>query len=113
MLSIHRGGVNFNYLPLRGGGGGALKIFKKWGEGGGGGGGGDLKIFKKWVEVWCRGQMFSKGERAGTFPYSIFSRFISFTFRHFTLPFANLCYAFEEKLFFSATIILCNKAILR
>ena len=31
--------------------------------------------------------------------------FFIFTFT-FTLPFAKLCYAFEEKLFFSVTIIL-------
>ena len=44
-----------------------------------------------------------------------FSRFIIFTFRIF-LPwfaFAKLCYALEEKLCFTATIILCNKVILR
>ena len=31
---------------------------------------------------------------------------LSFLYLEITLPFAKLCYAFEEKLFFSATIIL-------
>ena len=31
---------------------------------------------------------------------------------YITLPFAKLCYAFEEKLFFSVIIILWKKAIL-
>ena len=89
------GRVNFNYLPHGGG-----KILKReW----------------KWAGVF-------KGDSGGWhLPYSIFSRFIIFTFNdiiftcrnYFTLCFAKLCYAFEEKLFFTATIILCNKVILR
>ena len=64
-----------------------------------------------------QGQVFLKGWGGGGwhFPYLIFSRFIIFTFRIF-LPwfaFAKLCYALEEKLCFTATIILCNKVILR
>ena len=48
-------------------------------------------------------QVFLKGVLA--FIYLFFSRFIIFTFRnYFTL--AKLCYAFEKKLFFSATIIV-------
>ena len=49
-------------------------------------------------------QIFLKsGEGGGGWHYSylIFSRFIIFT-----LPFAKLCYASEEKKIFSATIIL-------
>ena len=51
-------------------------------------------------------QVFLKGREGGChFSYLIFSRFIIFTFRNY-LPFAKLCYAFEEKLFFSITLIL-------
>ena len=37
---------------------------------------------------------------------------LSFLHLEITLPFAKFCYAFEEKLFFSATIILGKKVIL-
>ena len=37
---------------------------------------------------------------------------LSFLHLQVTLPFAKLCYVFEEKLFFSATIILGKKVIL-
>ena len=50
------------------------------------------------------GQVFLKGEGAGTFPI-YFSRFNIFTFRKY-FALAKLCYTFEEKLFFSVTIIL-------
>ena len=36
---------------------------------------------------------------------------LSFLHLEITLPFSKLCYAFEEKLFFSATIILWKKII--
>ena len=55
-----------------------------------------------------QGQVFLKG-----WPYFlIFFKvwyYISFLHLEITLPFAfaKLCYAFEEKLFFIATIILC------
>ena len=49
-----------------------------------------------------QGQVFLK-ER--TFPIQFFQG-LSFLHLEITLPFAKLCYAFEEKLFFSVTIIL-------
>ena len=52
-------------------------------------------------------QVFFK-ERAGTFPIQFFEG-LSFLHLEITLLFAKLCYAFEEKLFFSATIILWKK----
>ena len=51
-----------------------------------------------------QGQVFLKGE-AGTFPIKFFQG-LSFLHSEITLPLAKLCYAFEEKVFFSATIIL-------
>ena len=53
-----------------------------------------------------QGQVFLKGG-AGTFPISFF-RHLSLLHLEIiiTLPFAKFCYAFEEKLFFSVTIIL-------
>ena len=51
-----------------------------------------------------QGQVFLKGG-AGTFPIKFFQG-LSFLHSEITLPFAKLCYAFEEKSFFSATIIL-------
>ena len=47
-----------------------------------------------------QGQVFLKG--GWHFSYLIFFRFIIFTFRNYfsCLPFAKLCYAFEEKNFF-------------
>ena len=56
-----------------------------------------------------QGQVFLK-EGAGTFPF-YFCQGLSFLHLEITLPFAKLCYAFGEKLFFSATIILCKKVI--
>ena len=49
-------------------------------------------------------QVFLKGG-AGSF------QGLSFLHLEITLPFAKLCYAFEEKLFSSATIILWKKVI--
>ena len=40
-----------------------------------------------------------------TFPTQFFQG-LSFLHLEITLPFAKVCYSFEEKLFFSATIIL-------
>ena len=48
-------------------------------------------------------QVFLKGGD-GTFPIKFFQG-LSFLHLEITLPFAKLCYAFEEKIF-SATIIL-------
>ena len=71
---------------------------------------GEWKIKKRGGSM-VQKQVFLKGEDCH-FSYLIFSRFIIFTFRnYFTLckivlyTFAKLCCAFEEKLFFSATII--------
>ena len=50
-------------------------------------------------------QVFLKGG-AGSF------QGLSFLHLEITLPFAKLCYAFEEKLFFSATIIFMKKVTL-
>ena len=57
-----------------------------------------------------QGQVFLQGW-AGTFPIKFFQG-LSFLHSEITLPFAKLCYAFEEKIFFSATIILWKKVIL-
>ena len=47
------------------------------------------------------------GWEAGNFPIKFFQG-LSFVHSEITLPFAKLCYAFEEKLFFSATIFATN-----
>ena len=55
-----------------------------------------------------QGQFLKKeggGGAAGTFPIKFFQG-LSFLHLKITLPFAKLCHAFEEKGFFSATIIL-------
>ena len=49
-----------------------------------------------------QGQVFLEGD---TFPIQVFQD-LSFLHLEITLPFAKLCCAFEEKLFFSVTIIL-------
>ena len=55
-----------------------------------------------------QGQVFLKqGEGSWHFFYLIFSRFIIFSVRDYSL---QNCYAFEEKSFFSATIILQKKS---
>ena len=51
-----------------------------------------------------QGQVFLKRE-AGTFPIKFFQG-LSLLHSEITLPFPKLCHAFEEKNFFSATIIL-------
>ena len=45
-----------------------------------------------------QGQVFLKGGRAGTFFIQFFQDF-SFLHLEITLPFAKLCFAFEEKTF--------------
>ena len=55
-------------------------------------------------------KVFLKGG-GGTFPIWFFQD-LSFLHLEITLPFAKLCYAYEEKLFFSAIIILWKKVIL-
>ena len=49
-----------------------------------------------------------QGQRGGGrhFSYLIFQGLSSFLQLEIPLPFAKLCYAFEEKMFFSVTIIL-------
>ena len=52
------------------------------------------------------GQVLLKGG-GGAYTYPIyFFQGLSFLHLEITLPFARLCYAFQEKLFFSVTIIL-------
>ena len=60
-----------------------------------------------------QGQIFLKGGRwgVGTFPIYFFQGLSSLHLEIF-LSFAKLCYAFEEKLFFSVTKILGKKVIL-
>ena len=55
-----------------------------------------------------QGQAFLKGGLA----LFLFNFFKVYHFRIWKLLFAKLCYAFEEKLFFYATIILWKKVIL-
>ena len=55
-----------------------------------------------------QGQVFLK--RDWRFPYLIFARFTIFHLE-IAFPFENFCYVFEEKLFFSVTIILWKKVI--
>ena len=52
-----------------------------------------------------QGKVFLKGEGAGIFHILIF-QVLSFLHLEITLPFGKLCYLCEEKLFFSATMIL-------
>ena len=73
-------------------------------------GSGESEKLKKGVELCCRGRSwtatFPKGEGwTDTFPIYFFQG-LSFLHLEITLPFAKLCYAFEEKNFFSATIVL-------
>ena len=92
-LKLRRGGgVNFDYLSRRGG----------------------IRKIKKNKSRNGAGARFLKGWRGGLalFLFNFF-KFLSFLHLGITLPFAELCDAFEEKLFFSATIILRKKVILR
>ena len=78
-----RGGeVNFKYLSQRG----------------------ESEKLKKWGVSMVQGQVFLKGG-TGTFPIKFFQGLLLLHSK-ITLPFAKLCYAFEEKLFFSPTIVL-------
>ena len=67
--------------------------------------GGNLKN-KKGGGSMVQGQVFLKG--GGGLTLFLFNFFEVYHFLHLeiTLPFAKSCYAFEEKLFFSVTIIL-------
>ena len=58
-----------------------------------------------------QGQFFIKGGGPWHFSYLLFQG-LSFLHLEITLPFVKLCYAFEEKILFSATIFLCEKVIL-
>ena len=57
-----------------------------------------------------QGQVFLRGWGGGEGGLALFlfnfSQGLSFLHLEITLPLAKLCHAFEEKLFFSATIIL-------
>ena len=53
-----------------------------------------------------QGQVFLKGVSGIALVLFNFFQGLSFLHLEITLTFAKLCYAFEEKLFFSATIIL-------
>ena len=55
-----------------------------------------------------QGQVLLRGGGGGggvTLPFCFFQG-LSFLQLEITLPFGKMCYAFEEKLFFSVTIIL-------
>ena len=66
--------------------------------------GAEAGLLKKRVGVGGGGG----GEWDWHFSYLIFSRFIIFAFRSYFIlcKIAKLCYAFEEELFFSSSIIL-------
>ena len=76
--------------------------------------GGIWKIKKRGWKYGVGAGLLKRG--AWHFSYLSFWRFviftIPFTLCKITLPFAKSCYPFEEKLFFSATIILWQKVIL-
>ena len=66
--------------------------------------GGASEKLKKGGGSMVLGQVFLKGG-PGTFPIWFFEG-LWFLHLEITLSFAKLCYAFEEKVFFSTTIIL-------
>ena len=68
----------------------------------GGGREGSEKLKKR---EWKYGAGADLLKRVCIFPIKFFQG-LSFLHSEITLPLQNLCYAFEEKLFFSATIIL-------
>ena len=71
-----------------------------------GGGGWNLKNLKRgWKYGAEVGLLNKEGGRGGTFPIQ-FLQGLSHLHLEITLLFAKLCYGFEEKLFFSAIIIL-------
>ena len=66
--------------------------------------GAGIPRIKKGGQNYGAGTCLLKG---GTWHFSyLISRGLSFLHLKITLPFAKLCHAFEEKVFFSATIIL-------
>ena len=65
--------------------------------------GGIWKIKKRGRKYGAGVSVFKR--EAGSFPI-YFSQSLSFLHLEITLTYAKLCYAFEEKLFFSPTIIL-------
>ena len=79
--------VNFDYLPLRGG-----------------------RNLKNQKKGWKYAGLLKK-RRTDTFPIEFFQG-LSFLHLEITLPFVKLSYAFEEKIFFSVTMILRKKVIL-
>ena len=72
---------------------------------------GESENFQKRDGSMVLGQVFLKGEGLALFLF-VFFQGLWFLHLEITLPFAKLCHAFEEKLFFSATIILSQKVIL-
>ena len=50
-----------------------------------------------------------RGEGGCNLTYLVFHQGLSILCLEITLPFAKLCYAFEKRFFFSATITLCKK----
>ena len=88
-------------------------------------GGGESEKVKKDGGSRVQGQVFLKGREgrggggegeergrglAGTFPISFFHG-LSISHLEIALPFAKLCYAFEEKLFSSATMIYEKRSL--
>ena len=73
-------------------------------------GGGKSEKSKKGDGSMVKGQDCLKEGWGWHFPVSFFQG-LSFLHLEITVPFAKLCYVFEEKLFFSATTILGSKVI--
>ena len=92
LLFVREGGVNFNWLPRRGGSG----------------------KLKKVVEVWCRGGSSWRLGRSWHFLNLIFSRFIIFTFRNYFTHCKVVLYIWRKVIFschhnFPAIIPSCLK----
>ena len=68
---------------------------------------GESEKLKKGGRSMVQGQVFLKG---GDWHFSIFKG-LSFLHLEITLPFAKLCYGFEEKIFFSVTIVIWKKGL--
>ena len=64
----------------------------------------NMKNKKGW-EYGAGAGLLKQGEGSGTF-LILFFQGLSFLPLEITFPFAKLCYAFEEKKFFSVTIVL-------
>ena len=93
-LVLKRGEVNFDYLPRREESEKLQKRRWKYGA--------EADSLKSVCVCVCE-----RGERWGTDTFRIyFFQGLSFLHIEIILPFAKLCYAFEEKLFFSVTIVL-------